>query len=323
MLIEEILPVGSITAVVGPTYSGKTFFALEAACAVAFGRPFMGKWAVPLPGNVLFIEQDSPKYDTGRALYAMLREDITRLEATPEGAHRLRALQIAWHQRLSLSRTEDVARIIETANKLWTPLGFTGHEEHGFAGTNLIILDTFRRLHTAQENDATEIQEILDRMDFIKEHTGAAILFLHHVTKARPDNPATLRGSTAIEGAVDNIFRITRKKRDPLIRVEVEKARAIQPPEFYYTIDTKEENGNTTKTVRFDSAPEGETNTTTSSPGMESGKPSGPDRLLAFLNTLQDTLSNRKTDAVEWGKLNGISRSTVYRWLRELEERQV
>ena len=42
MLISEILPEGSITCVYAPTYSGKTFFALEAAKAIAFDLPFMG-----------------------------------------------------------------------------------------------------------------------------------------------------------------------------------------------------------------------------------------------------------------------------------------
>ncbi len=309
MLIEEILPEGSITCVVGPTYSGKTFFALEAACAVAFGSPFMGKWT-PSPGNVLFIEQDSPKYDTGRALYAMLRTQIDELHATQYGEHRLEALRIAWHQQLNLTRTEDVGRIVATANNLWTPLGFQGGKELGHKGCKLIVLDTFKRIHTAQENDATEMQVILDRMDHIREATGAAIIFNHHATKPRPDMPATIRGSTVIEGSVDNIFRITKKKHGTISKVEVEKARAIQPPDFSYSVTTEDIAGVTHKYVKF---VEGD-------PSPEKGAPesssAGPDRLRAFHAATPNATPQM---AVEWGRLNGFSRSTIYRWLKEIE----
>jgi len=310
MLIDEVLPVGSITCVVGPTYSGKTFFGLEAACSVAFGMPFMGKWPSTM-GNVLFVEQDSPKYDTGRALYGMLRTQIDALRATEDGEHHLEALQIAWHQQLNLGKSEDVERIITTANKLWTPFGWNGDEELGMKGCSLIVLDTFKRIHTAQENDATEMQIILDRLDYMRERTGAAIMFLHHATKPRPDMPATVRGSTVIEGSVDNIFRITKRKRERYHKVEVEKARAIQPPDFKYEIVTEDHGTHVTKSVRY---VEGEENGEHNA-ASHGTAPSGPANLLAFLTA---TPTASKADAVEWGKLNGISRATIYRWYKEI-----
>jgi len=241
----------------------------------------------------------------------MLRTQIDTLHATEHGEHRLEALRIAWHQQLNLTRPEDVARIIKTANAMWTPLGFQGGREQGYSGCKLIVLDTFKRLHTAQENDATEMQVILDRMDFIRENTGAAIIFNHHATKPRPDMPATIRGSTVIEGSVDNIFRITKKKHATISKVEVEKARAIQPPDFRYEVSTEEIDDVTHKHVRFvDSDSEGPV-----AGQRASDAPSGPDQLRAFFAAHPlSTIS----EMVEWGRLNGYSRSSIYRWLKEM-----
>ena len=307
MLISEILPESSITCVYAPTYSGKTFFALEAAKAIAFDLPFMGHWPIDAPGNVIFIEQDSPPYDTGRALYAMLKLHIKRLEAQIDGSHHLAALGLAWHPGLNLQKPEDCQEIAKVARERFTSLGHHGPVERFYEGTKLIIMDTLRRMKgTADENDATQMGSIMNNLDWIREHSGkAAILFLHHSTKAT----FGVRGSSAIESEVDNIFRLSRNKKTDLITCHIEKARAIQPFSFHYQILTEEHKMHgTLKKVEF----AGLVEEPEEKPKLDKHS------LLAVL--LSKNTGTPRADLVKWAALNNIPKSTVYKWVSALKK---
>jgi len=313
MLISEILPEGSITCVYAPTYSGKTFFALAAAEAVAGFNDFMGHFKVPDPGNVIFIEQDSPEYDTGRALYAMLKPKIESLKAQTDGSYHLNALGISWHPMLDLQKAEDCSTIAETARTRYTSLGHHGPVERAYIGTKLIILDTLRRLHGADENDATKMDNIMGRIQWIRENgripdePKPAILFLHHSTKAG----FTARGSSAIEATVDNIFRISRNKRTGIITCHIEKARAIQPPSFRYRIITEDHKiHGTLKRVEFVSLVE--------DPNEPDAPPSTTIHQLLQYVTNSDTPYPR-ADLHEWGALNDVPKTTINKWIRDLK----
>jgi hypothetical protein len=305
MLIQDIIPEASLSFVAGANYCGKTFFAMELARAVAFGEPFMGRWPVERQGNVLFIEQDSPKYDTGRAFYALIRHQYDSLLAGTDGSHPLQALQFAWMPDLDLTQGDDVKAIIHTAKHLHTPMGFTPtQEEIAFNGCALIILDTFRSLSTADENSSTEIQAIISRLKIVRDQTGAAICVLHHT-----GHNDKLRGSTAIGGAVDNLYLITKRKREGVSRVVVEKARAIQPPDFTYRISTTHDHTlGMTKAVRFvellnqseDAIP---------APTEETFRA----HLLAHPGTTRPELE-------DWGALNNVTYGTIGKWLIALRE---
>jgi len=253
MVIEELLPVGALTLVSGQPYSGKTFFALEAARAVATGAPFMGKWKVERPGNVLIVEQDSPKYDTGRALWAMLAEQVNNDDPRAEWSS-ADPIRIAWHPGLDLAARLDAMRIIATANSLYTWRGESYYErpvlddtgdvimvreefDHGYRGASLIILDSSRSLHRGKEDKSDDMEAVMQNIKLIRMETGAAIILIAH------DNAGgeKTRGSTAIPASVDTEYAITRRKAARDHGVFVRKARAIAPQEFRYTITTTED----------------------------------------------------------------------------------
>ena len=266
MVIEELIPVGSITLVSGQPYSGKTFFALEAARAVATGSLFMGKWKVERPGNVLIVEQDSPKYDTGRALWAMLAEQAAAEDPAlveDEGSI-VDPIYTAWHPGLDLSSRLDALRIAATANSLhtWRGLrdypyaavdneGNVTHEweeiDDGYYGVSLIILDSSRSLHRGEENESGDMEQVLQNIKLIREKTGAAIILIAH------DNAAgeKTRGSTAIPAGVDTEYAVTKRRRNKDHGVFIRKARAIAPQEFRYTITTAAGDAGVTKSVEF------------------------------------------------------------------------
>jgi len=313
MVIEELLPVGALTLVSGQPYSGKTFFALEAARAVATGQPFMGKWKVERPGNVLIVEQDSPKYDTGRALWAMLSDRADSDEVD--------AISIAWHPGLDLASRLDAMRIIATARSLHTYRGVTINKtlnvdkegnitelmeeyDHGYAGASLIILDSARSLHRGKEDKSDDMEQVMQNIKLIREHTGAAIILIAH------DNASgeKTRGSTAIPAGVDSEYAITKRKSARDHGVFVRKARAIAPKEFRYVIDTGiDDKEQVTKRVMFkefmeqdEPAPEPEDDTR----GV----------LMRYIAEAPRTLSG---DLAQWAEVNGVAPRTMKKYLAD------
>lgn len=67
-------------------------------------------------------------------------------------------------------------------------------------GQQLVIVDTLRRVHTADENSNGEMSQVLGVAESIARDTNAAILFLHHVPKSNPNfvNIVSARGASAI-----------------------------------------------------------------------------------------------------------------------------
>jgi AAA domain/CHC2 zinc finger len=65
-------------------------------------------------------------------------------------------------------------------------------------GIEFLILDVFRVLHGADENDNTQMQKIIDRINQIQSKTGVQILLIHHTNK---NNAGTLTESSRGAGA--------------------------------------------------------------------------------------------------------------------------
>lgn len=70
-------------------------------------------------------------------------------------------------------------------------------------GARLVIFDTLTRWHSVQENDNAAMSQVISRFEAICRQTGAAVLFLHHVSKGmavegRQDEQQATRGAAAI-----------------------------------------------------------------------------------------------------------------------------
>lgn len=330
MLIEDIIPVGSIVLVSGPAYSGKTFFALEAARAIATGESFMGRFPVERPGNVLIVEQDSPEYDTGRAMWSMLKrqwhEEGDQARAD-QGFSVVDPIRFSWHPDLNILNRLDATRIIVTANKNYTWRGeavysrpeitwaqdgsvskverIVEEQDFGWAGTSLIVLDTMRALHKGEENDSGEMEAVIQNLKYIRRETGAAIIAIAHdgVTGERT------RGSTAWDGGVDSQFNVVGSKRQRHASVLVRKARAIAPPEFRYTISTRtDDQYGEVKEVVFKELID---NIGEAQEGDDARK-----QFLEWVGAAPHP-GRRMNEVNEWSGLNQVSLRTVERWLTE------
>lgn len=82
LLLDPWLPSQGLAMVYAPRGVGKTFFGLNVAAAVAFGRTFL-RWGVGAPRKVLYIDGEMPAIDIQRRL-----EQITRSLRFPSGTQK-------------------------------------------------------------------------------------------------------------------------------------------------------------------------------------------------------------------------------------------
>lgn len=179
---------GTVGALVAPGATGKSFWALEAAMSVACGVP--GGDLVGLEparsDRVVYLAGEDPApalvrrvHAVGRHLGADQREAIAR---------NLALLPIMG-QRLDVMSCAHLRRVIELC-----------------AGARLIVLDTLSRVHGLDENSNGDMARLVSQLEHIAAQTGAAVLYLHHVSKGsaregQGDQQQAARGASAL---IDN-----------------------------------------------------------------------------------------------------------------------
>lgn len=180
--LDYVLPhllAGTIGVLYAPGGRGKGFFLLQAAIAVACCGPGADPMELGLSGH-------------GRAVYISAEDPAIVLH------HRFRAMcagmppatREALRERLSI--VPAFALGIDVGSPAWCDALAQYCD-----GARFVVLDTFRRVHHAEENSNGEMADIMSRVEPIAAKTGAAILLAHHVNKAGE----AARGATAI---IDN-----------------------------------------------------------------------------------------------------------------------
>ena len=196
--IDYVLPgmvAGTVGALVSPGGTGKSMLAMQLAATLASGGQSDLLNLVPLmpalPGNgpqrVMYLPAEDPEpalqhrlHHIGKHLNPQQRQVVSEnMVVQPLIGHQPNIMDSRW--------TDYLMRVAE--------------------GHRLLILDTLRRFHTFEENDAGEMAQIIGRMEYIAKATGCAILFLHHAGKSaalngQGDMQQASRGSSVL---VDNI----------------------------------------------------------------------------------------------------------------------
>jgi len=179
---------GTVGALVAPGGTGKSFWALEAAMAVACSVP---------GGDVLDL---APRY-SGRVVYLAAEDPvpvvIRRVHAIgqhiDQDAQGIIAenliLEPIMGRRLDLINEEHLESLVKYSH-----------------GARLLILDTLSRLHGLDENSNGDMSKLVSILEYVAATTGAAVLYLHHVSKGsardgQTDQQQAARGASAL---IDN-----------------------------------------------------------------------------------------------------------------------
>ena len=177
---------GTVGALIAPGSTGKSMLAMELAAVVAGANIFGAAWPRTKIGEVLILAVEDPEnelFNRWSDLGSILSQEDRK------AGERVRVIPMLG-ERFDIMRDEYFYALMSACS-----------------GKRLLILDTMRRIHTLDENDGSDMSQVIGRMEEIAKQTGCSILFLHHTGKAaalngQGDIQQASRGSSVL---VDNI----------------------------------------------------------------------------------------------------------------------
>lgn len=189
-LVEGLLPVGGSMLVFGDPKVGKSYAALQLAAHLVAGTPWLG-FPIPQPTPVVYVQLDTP-----RALWA------DRVETLAKNHHPVDRVHFADRETLNTH-----------------PFNILNPEHFAMLTTALapikagaVIIDTIREAHRGDENDSTDMQEVVAYLDAAVK--PAALILISHARKSNPEHGYDLmndnRGSNYIVGRMDAICRFSK-----------------------------------------------------------------------------------------------------------------
>ncbi len=201
------LPARAVGALVAPGASGKTFFALQIAAALALGIPVAGG-ALPAPANagktvLIAGEESAPMLVTrlhalvdwlvGMSQFLPLEEQFER-----DAVIKRLAEQLVVYPLAGLSM-----RVLERGRTTRT----LGTIAEACAGARLLIVDPLRRFHGGDENDSNDMTTVVQAFEAVAHQAGCAVLLTHHTNKSATlsgngDAQQAIRGSSALTDAI-------------------------------------------------------------------------------------------------------------------------
>jgi len=185
-IVKSVLPEAALAVIFGESGSGKTFFALDLAAAVARGVPWRGHRTNQ--GNVVYIAAEDAR-GVGLRAQAYLRAQGISPATVPLGV---------LAESPNFTDKADVAAVLVAVK--------------AFGETALIIVDTWAQVTPgANENSGEDMGRAMAYCRSLHQATGALILLIHHSGK---DASKGARGWSGLRAAADCEIEITRMEDD-------------------------------------------------------------------------------------------------------------
>jgi AAA domain len=211
-VVEELLGDPAIAAIVGSWKVGKTYSMLEIALSIVTGRKAFGRYAVPIPGPVVLVLEES-----GRAAYHRRIDRLSRGYAIEPEA--LAELHFAANRGVRLNDPRWQDDLLEAGQRL---------------KPRAILLDPLARMKGAEvdESSQREIGPVLDFMRQLRDESGATVAYVHH----RGHQGKQQRGSSDLEGYWES--RLSLDKDDSGVRtMTAEHREAESGHSFRFVLD--------------------------------------------------------------------------------------
>jgi hypothetical protein len=202
--VEGLLTEGGASVIYGPSNTGKSFWVLELAAAVAMGSPLHGRMET----------------DRGAVVYCALegehgvRNRITAIKQA--GKLNEEAPLYLCFAQISLLEKGNVSSLTASVKQAAKDAGIP---------CRLVIIDTLARaMPGGNENECKDMGNLISAMDQIRAKTGAHVTLVHHSGKNQ-DNGA--RGHSSLRAAVDTEIKVTRTVGGVISSVHVTKQRDL------------------------------------------------------------------------------------------------
>jgi hypothetical protein len=174
--IEPFFEQGTVNMISAPPNSWKSWFIFLFAVAVASGKLLLNKFKTERTNVMIVNEEDSPR---------LIQDRLRLINAVDT------SLQIYYRvAQGSKLKTEFIDDLIKEAKE---------------KDIGLIMFDSLRAVHEANENDSTEMQGVMDLFKKIARE-NITVVFTHHNRKkgmfSKGDDAESSRGSSAINASI-------------------------------------------------------------------------------------------------------------------------
>lgn len=184
-LVEGVFTAGAGSVIYGDSNSGKTFFAIDMACAIARGAKWMGRNTEQ--GLVVYVAAESP---------ASVRARLQAYQS--EHGCKVPNFAIVQHPVNLYDTDADTESLIFAIKEL---------ERRTGTKAALIVGDTLARLSAgSNENSGEDVGIVVKHFDHIRAQTGAHFTLIHHSGK---DAAKGARGHSSLRAAVDCEIEVT------------------------------------------------------------------------------------------------------------------
>lgn len=215
-LVEGLMTIGSSVVVYGDSNSGKTFWALSVATAIATGSDCYGRKTDP--GLVVYLASEAP---------ASIR---SRMQAIKKfhGCN-LENLAMVPVPMNFYSGAQDAHDVIEMVRAI---------EQIKGQPVRLIIGDTLARMSAgANENSGEDMGPVMARFDQVATATGAAMMIIHHNGK---DAARGARGWSGIRAHIDTEIEVSEKDGTRSVSVTKQRELPSKGETIYFKLEVIE-----------------------------------------------------------------------------------
>ena len=186
-MVKNLLPTECIGVLFGASGTFKSFVAVDLACHIAHGLPWLGRRTVK--GSVVYLAAEGGG-GIWKRICAWHKARHKPWDAAP--VHVIPA---------ALDLAADTARVAEAIKSA----GIT---------PSLVVIDTMSQTFGGEENSSTDVAAYFRALSaLIKQRWHCAVLVLHHSGHSATERP---RGSTAIQANTDFIFGLFRDEKEML-----------------------------------------------------------------------------------------------------------
>lgn len=222
-IVEPLIACGSLGCIAAAPKSNKSLTMIALAHDLACGLPAFGQFKSK-PVSVLIVETEDPQ---------TLVLERCRMLQKGKGYSPLaleKNLHFLFPENLKLDEGSTGAdEIIKAAEE---------------TKAEIIFLDVLSRLMTGSDTSEVEAKLVIAAMNYIRKKTQAAVIFLHHQSRAAYGknyaNPnVSLRGSSVFSGALENSLYLTKHLDGEIVTVKYETKYA-QSGEFALTFLNKD-----------------------------------------------------------------------------------
>lgn len=197
-IVQDWLPVGSVTSLYGGAGYGKTLLAQQLQTAVSAGQTFLGLETMQCPVLAVYCEDDG--------------DELHRRQSCINRQAGISMLDLGGMRYQGRFGKDNVMGVIENGVLTTTDMFNFVLEAAKKFGARLVIIDNIAQVFAGNEVARSDVTQFVNALGRVAQEINGAVLLLGHPAKA---TDSEYSGSTAWDAAVRSRWILERPKSDP------------------------------------------------------------------------------------------------------------